>query len=292
MLYLSKEFDAQISKNKQTVIQKCDEGNSIVIVDRDDYMENIENFLSDQSKFQTIAVKDDNFLYFITNQEKRIDKIYKKLVDSNSMSEETRRHLKAVGTRPGIMYGSCEVHKKCVDGCPPFRPNLFALQTSTYKLAKYLVPILEPSPTNKYTVKDLFTLATKTVEQDSSNFMGNLDIDSLFTNVPLEETIKICTNNLFKNNNIVHGLKKSEFKDLLFLATKELYSIFNNILYQQIDEVAMVSPLGPSVANAFLAHHEQNWLDSCPLKHRPLYCQWYVDDIFALFKSSDHLKQF
>ena len=34
----------------------------------------------------------------------------------------------------------------------------------------------------------------------------------------------------------------------------------------------MGTPLGPSVANAFLAHHEENWLDSCPLKYRPLYC--------------------
>ena len=65
-------------------------GNSIVIVDRVKYIEKMENFLSDQSKFQKITVKDDNFLNFITSQEKRIDKIYKKLVDSNSMSEETR----------------------------------------------------------------------------------------------------------------------------------------------------------------------------------------------------------
>ena len=33
----------------------------------------------------------------------------------------------------------------------------------------------------------------------------------------------------------------------------------------------MESPLGPSLANASLAHHEQNWLDSCPLEYRPLY---------------------
>ena len=41
--------------------------------------------------------------------------------------------------------------------------------------------------------------------------MGSLDIDSLFTNIPLEETIEICSNNLFKNKDIVHV----EFKDLL-----------------------------------------------------------------------------
>ena len=167
------------------------------------------------------------------------------------MSEETRKHLKQVGTRPGIMYGSCKVHKKCVDGCPPFRPILSALQTPTYKLAKYLVPILEPLTTNKYTVKDSFKFATEIVEQDSSNFMGSLDIDSLFTNIPLEETIEIGTNNLFKNSDIAHGLKKSEFKDLLSLAAKESYFIFNNILYKQTDEVAVGSPLGPSLANAY-----------------------------------------
>ena len=182
----------------------------------------MEKFLSDQSKFQKTAVKYHNFLNFVTSQEKRIDKIYKKLVDSNSMYKETRIHLKPVGTRPGIMYGSCKVHKKCADGYLPFRPILSALQTSTYKLAKYLVPILESLITNKYTVKDSFNFATEIVKQDSSNFMGSLDIDSLFNNIPLEVTIEICTNNLFKNNDIVHGLKNSEFKDVLSLATKEL----------------------------------------------------------------------
>ena len=51
----------------------------------------------------------------------------------------------------------------------------------------------------------------------------------------------------------VHGLKKSEFKDLLSLATKEANFIFNNIFYKQIEGVAMESPLGLSLANTLLA---------------------------------------
>ena len=102
---------------------------------------------------------------------------------------------------------------------------LSALQKPTYKLAKYLDPILESLPTNKYTVKDSFNFATETAEQDSSNFMVSLDIDSLFINITLEETTEICTNNLSKNNNIVHGLKKSKFKERLSLTTKESYLI-------------------------------------------------------------------
>ena len=198
------------------------------------------------------------------------------------MPEDTRKHLKPVETRPGIMYGSCKVQKKSVDGCQPFRPILSALQTPTYNLAKYLMLTLEPLTNNKYTVKNLFNFV---VEQDSSNIMGTLDVDSLFANIPLEETIEICTN-------IVHGWQKSKFKDLQSLATKELYFIFNNILYKQIDGVAMGCPLGPSLAFAFMAHHEQNWLDSCPSEYRPSNFQRYVDDIFVLFKSSEHLKRF
>ena len=72
---------------------------------------------------------------------------------------------------------------------------------------KYLVPILELLTKNKYTVRDSFNFVIDIAEQYSGNFMGSLDIDSLFTNIPLEETIQICTNNIFKNSDIVHGLK-------------------------------------------------------------------------------------
>ena len=200
----------------------------------------MENFLSDQSKFKKTAVKDDNFLNFITSQEKSTDKIYKKFF-ADSMSEEIRRHLKPADARPGIMHGFSKVHKNCVDDCPPFIRILSALQTPTYKLAKYLVPILEPLTTNKYTVKDSFNFATEIAEQDSTNCMGRLDIDSLFINILLEETIEICTNNLFKNNGIVHGLKKSEFKELPSLAIKESYFISNNILCKKTDYIIIIS---------------------------------------------------
>ena len=46
----------------------------------------------------------------------------------------------------------------------------------------------------------------------------------------------------------------------------------------------MGSSSGPSPANAFLAHLEQNCLGCCSLEYRPLYCWWCVDDIFVLFK--------
>ena len=47
----------------------------------------------------------------------------------------------------------------------------------------------------------------------------------------------------------------------------------------------MGSPLGPALANAFLCHHEADWLDDCPLSFAPVFYARYVDDIFVLLKS-------
>ena len=74
---------------------------------------------------------------------------------------------KPVGTRPGIIFGLCKVQKDTIDNCPPFRTILSAINTPTYKLAKFLVPVLKSLTSNKYTVKDSFAFAEEIVEEDS-----------------------------------------------------------------------------------------------------------------------------
>ena len=83
--------------------------------------------------------------------------------------------------------------------------------------------------------------------------MVSLDVDYLLTNIPLKETIEICTNELFKESETVECLSKSEFKELLSLATKDSHFFCDGRLYKQIDDgTVMGSPLGPALANAFL----------------------------------------
>ena len=84
-------------------------------------------------------------------------------------------------------------------------------------------------------MKGLFAFAEEIVEQDSEFFMGSLDIDSLFNNIPLEETVDICTNTLFENTERVDGLSKIEFRKLLSVAIKESNFIFIGKLYKQVE---------------------------------------------------------
>ena len=144
------------------------------------------------------------------------------------MSTEQYKKIKAVGSRPGILYGLCKVHKAITDICPPFRPILSAIGTPSYKLAKFLVPKLSSITFNEFTVKDSFAFAEEIVHQDSKFFMGSLDADSLFTNVPLEETINICTNLLYNNEDIIEGINKSEFKKVVTIVfTQSLFIIYH-----------------------------------------------------------------
>ena len=182
------------------------------------------------------------------------------------------------------MYGLAKVHKQLVNICPPFRPILSAIGTPTYNIAKFLVPILKPLTTNDYTLKDTFEFSRDILNQNPNLFMASLDVDSLFTNIPLDETINIIIEKLFSENETVHNLNKDQFKCLLTLATKESYFLFDGELYQQVDGVAMGSPLGPTLANIFLCHYEDIWLRNCSLECKPSYYKRYVDNIFVLFK--------
>ena len=59
-----------LSKNKNLFIQKSGEGNSVVIVDRQDSIQKMDNILSDQKKFTIVNFKDNTLLNFAVNQEK------------------------------------------------------------------------------------------------------------------------------------------------------------------------------------------------------------------------------
>ena len=168
------------------------------------------------------------------------------------------------------------MRKEAKNGLPPFRPILSAIGTPTYKLAKYLLPFLTPLTQNEYTVTDSFHFAEEICKQDPNLYMASLDVDSLFTNIPLDETDE---NNPNENS---PKIPKDVFRNLLTVATKKLFFIFSNKFYKQIDGVAMGSPLGPALANIFMCSFENKWLKDCPHSLKPVFYRRNVDDIFVM----------
>ena len=94
---IPKEFAAlkSLSKNKNSVIQKSDKGNSIAIIDKSDYLEKMRNILSDKQ------------LNFIVNVEKLITDPLKDSKNSEVISETVYKSFKPRGSTFGTLYRLC-----------------------------------------------------------------------------------------------------------------------------------------------------------------------------------------
>ena len=83
---------------------------------------------------------------------------------------------------------SSKIHEPLVNRFPELKPILSAINTGACKWQKLFIPLLKPFTSNNCTVKDSFDIAKDTTQQNFKLFMASLDVDSLFTNVALDET--------------------------------------------------------------------------------------------------------
>ena len=135
--------------------------------------------------------------------------------------------------------------------------------SSHYELSKWLASLLQPvlKRFSTHCIRDSFTFADAIHNlKDSYNlFMCSFDISSLFTNVPLEETVNISLDALYcDDSNAQPFISKAVFIELMKSATPGVEFNFNDIMYKQTDGVAMGSPLGPALANIFVGFYEEN----------------------------------
>ena len=113
--------------------------------------------------------------------------------------------------------------------------------------------------------------------------MVSFDAVSLFTNIPLQECIDLAVSYITDG---ISDLKlfTSDIIKLLSIATAQTHLLFNSKVYDQIDGMAMGSPLAPVLANLFLGHHEPLWLNTYKSPPTHLY-RCYIDDTFCLFNN-------
>ena len=122
--------------------------------------------------------------------------------------------------------------------------------------------------------------------------MASFDVESLFPNIPLQETIDLCVKNLFQDRTHADNLSKDSFRELLTRTMSESLILFDQQFYKQHDGVAIGSPLGSTLANVFLCYHEKIWLQNFPSQFKPVIYRRYVDDTFLLFRSKHDIEKF
>lgn len=281
------------SNNKNIIVCKPDKGRGVVVVDRDVYCRKMQHLISDNTKFEQLLEPIDKYTRKI---EDKVNNFLRKIKNKLTIPADTISSLFASGSAPGILYGLPKIHKPDFATKLQFRPIFAAYKNPCFKLAKYIVSILNPYSINEYSVSNSssFVSDIKQYNKDADKlFMASFDIESLYTNVPLKETINIIADILFPDrDSIFLGLDRALFIKLLEIGTMNSFFIFNNMLYKQLDGLGMGLPHSPAFANIFLAHHEKIILEQCPMQFRPIFYRRYMDDTFVLFKDKSHATKF
>ena len=186
------------------------------------------------------------------------------------------------GSAAACIYATPKMHKfSSSDSFPKLRPIVSSIDTFNYNLARFLCHLLSPLVSNDYSCKGTFSFVSQIKNINlSKTFLVSCNVTSLFTNIPLQETIVIAINLIF-NHYPNLNIPRKELKKLLLFATSQTHS-FNSNFYNQIDRVAMGFRLSPDLANIFMGFHKSKWLNEYNL-NKPKFYLRYVDDILPVF---------
>ena len=282
----------KLASNREIVVCKPDKGRGVVLMDRSSYVQSLLKLISDRAKFDIIPMSLEKYTQKI---EDKINNFLRKIRELKVISKDVYSQLQVSGSAPGVLYGLPKVHKPDFSSQFQLRPIFAAYNSPSYSIAQYLVPILSPIAINDYSVENSYSFVNDIsgLTCNNPNYMCSFDVNSLFTNIPLQETIQIILDKLFTStSSTFRGFSCQLFKNFLSLAVSNSFFIFDNKLYKQTDGLGMGLPLAPTFANIFMSFHEKHWLESCPEEFSPLFYRRYVDDTFVIFKQESHAALF
>ena len=158
-------------------------------------------------------------------------------------------------------------------------PIVSTYGTFYHETAKYLASYLLPLTENEHSIKTTTDFANRLKNRilDDDKVLDSYDVSSLFTEVPLDDTIDYVIEKIYTHNKLPQLSSKLLFKHLLCNVTKNTVLSFNGHLHKQIDGCGMANPLSPVLANIFNAKLESDVVQP----YNPPFYDWYVDDCFS-----------
>ena len=271
----------KLKKDETVMILPADKGRTTVILDKDDYIKKCYEHINNgpykllKRDPTEIIKRETRSILLALNKEGFIpDMLYYRLRPSD--------------TPPPRFYGLPKVHKQGI----PIRPIVSCTGTPLYNLSKHIASIL-----SNYTKSDHCKnsqefsqyIRNLTIEEDEC--MVSFDVVSLYTNVPISDTLDIIRELLLNDDeyeNKTH-IPIDKLMSLIEIVLTKTWYLFDGKYFSQTDGVAMGGPTSSVVAEIYMQAHENTALTTAD--HAPRVWKRFVDDVFLIIKRS-HLEQF
>ncbi|XP_021959716.1 uncharacterized protein LOC110855615 [Folsomia candida] len=258
-----------LKEDETITIVPADKGNMTVIMSTTKYEEKIEELLTDPN--YTIIPNDPT-----KSVEHEIHTLAKNLFKLKRIDKNQYQHISPSNSKIPKFYGLPKIHK---DGLP-FRPIVDFRNSPSYNLAHFLNRILK-CVTSKFptTLKNSYEFADKIKNfiVPPNHELVSFDVTSLFTRVPIQQTLDYIKKRLDSCNDwkAVTKLTSEEVMKLIKVTVNSNYFTRTGKIYKQNDGTPMGSPISPIFAEFCLQELEEQLILNNP--DIPFY-QRFVDD--------------
>ena len=149
--------------------------------------------INDTSKF--LKLLSDHTI----GREEKLQRFLCTLNKEDFFSKEKYENIYPNGAQPARLHGNPKTHKLKSDlDKLTFRPIVSSKDAYNYKLTKFLTSMLDPVIPKD---QGSFSFCKEIKKVSSTNkFLISYDISSLFTSIPLNETIDLAVKFFFDNN--------------------------------------------------------------------------------------------
>ncbi|XP_076053675.1 uncharacterized protein LOC143032678 [Oratosquilla oratoria] len=231
----------RLRSNKDITVRRADKAAVFVLISTDEYVSKIDDILMDSTKFKRI--NRDPTLDIIRSTNKTIDAI-------NAKNGGVKLTKISGDFKPGYLYGNVKTHKPG----NPLRPIISQIPTPTYNLAKFLNQLLTPLTPTQHSYVSSKDFLDSINDAPARGIISSLDVESHFTNVPILRTINYICDAIYRTGPSPKlDIPEIHLRRLLEICTMETaFQCPRGNLYQQVDGVAMGSPLGVLFAHFFM----------------------------------------
>ena len=267
----------QLKNMNELIIIQADKGGKTVVMDRTEYINKIETKLNDESTYE--KVPDPTKIV-----KKKIAELTNRLFKANRINQSTKYELTSVDNIAKIR-GQPKIHKKDY----PMRIVTCSRNTITSPISRFAFSFIRQL---RETIKNNISNTTKFVEEitkvrlEKEERFTSLDVEDLFTNIPVTRAIDIAINKLGSSEKFCEStLTKTDLKQILLTALNNNYVQFNGNFYKQKHGLPMGNTLSPILADLYM----DDYIEKKMMKVNEPGRLWrYVDDFFIITKMEEH----
>ena len=244
-----------------------DKGVGICLMHKDTYHKKMDSIIS-LPQFQKWTPNRKNAMHPLLKEEQRVNEILTNLLKNKKIDKSLFDKLQPSGSQPARLYGLAKVHKQDM----PVRPVLSMPGSVYFNIAKTVANWLSHVPECKIncSTKEVCD-KLKDVKLDDDEELISFDVVSLYTNVPVLESINVCADLLF--NQFSLPIDKETFIELAKIASCDVLMLTHDGYYRQTEGLAMGSPPAPHLANGWMSQFDANIRGESKMYFR------YMDDI-------------